>query len=44
MEFAKNETTELEKTVAAAEGAQVSELDELQLAFVGGGSVTVIFG
>lgn len=44
MKFANIETTEVEKVVVAVEAAQVSELDELLLALVGGGSVTVIVG
>lgn len=44
MEFAKAEATEIEKIASAVEALQFSELDDLQLAFVGGGSVTVIVG
>ncbi len=38
MEHAKIEVEVIEKTAAAATDAQLRELNELQLAFVGGGN------
>jgi hypothetical protein len=37
MEYTKNEVAVVEKTAAEATDAQLRELNELQLAFVGGG-------
>jgi hypothetical protein len=37
MELTKNEVAAIEKTAAEATDAQLRELNELQLAFVGGG-------
>lgn len=44
MEFANIEAKEVEKVASATEAAQVAELEEFQLALVGGGCVTVIVG
>jgi hypothetical protein len=42
MEFTKIEAAVIEETVVRAE-SQTSELDELQLALVGGGNVIILF-
>jgi hypothetical protein len=44
MEYTANEVAVIELVSNNADARNVQELDELQLALVGGGSVTVIFG
>jgi hypothetical protein len=44
MDRAAKEIAAVEKTVAEAVEVQVNELNDLQLALVGGGSAEVIFG
>ncbi len=43
MEFTKNEVAALEQAVSLAGELEVRELNELQLALVGGGCADVIF-
>jgi hypothetical protein len=43
MEHTKMEVAIIEKTLTEASEAQLHELNELQLAFVGGGSGEVVF-
>ncbi|MEO5692604.1 MAG: hypothetical protein ABIQ72_05730 [Usitatibacter sp.] len=43
MEYAKNEITVVEKTVAEVSELNIRELADLQLALVGGGGGEVIF-
>ncbi len=44
MEHTQVEVTIVEKAAAEASDVQLRELNELQLAFVGGGSGEVVFG
>ncbi len=44
MEHSETEVAVIEKVAAEASDVQLRELNELQLAFVGGGSGEVVFG
>ncbi|HUQ99258.1 MAG TPA: hypothetical protein VM166_07385 [Gemmatimonadaceae bacterium] len=43
MEYAKTEITILEKTIEEAREEQIRELNDLQLALIGGGGGDVVF-
>ena len=44
MEFAKSEMTVVQETIQDAAGKDIRELDDLQLALVGGGMVDWVIG